>query len=199
MRRRIHVRPFRAVPDSEEDKARARLLAHFVDHPEEVFYSRQLEILFEDEFFHWITNRALRRLVDERIVISEPRQLDIGSTINLVWHRSFRFYRRAAKAVFQLVNEYTNAAGEGPLGMQGEHLVLAAFARRRFVLGAEETNEWSGKKWPETNHDLDFIFERDGQSCVEVKNTLGYPDSEKYVLKIRMARFLDTKPIIVHG
>jgi hypothetical protein len=115
------MRPFRSVPDSEEEKARARLLAYFVDHPQDVFYSRQLEVLFENEFFHWITNRALRRLIEEgRVVNAESRTLDIGSSINLVWNKSFRFYKRTAKEVFDLVNEYTNAASDGTLGMQGE-------------------------------------------------------------------------------
>jgi len=191
------MRPFKPVPDSEEDKARARLLAHFVDHPSEVFYSRQLEVLFEDEFFHWITNRALRRLLEEeKSVSSEARTLDIGSTINLVWNKSFRFYKRAAKEVFDLVNEYTNAAGDGTLGMQGEHLVLAAFARRQFVLKNEEANQWSGKQWTETNHDLDFIFEKNDVAYgIEVKNTLGYLDSNEFVTKIRMARYLGLKPV----
>ncbi len=58
-----------------------------------------------------------------------------------MWNKSFRFYKRAAKEVFDLVNEYTNAAGDGTLGMQGEHLVLAAFARRQFVLKNEEANQ----------------------------------------------------------
>jgi len=51
------------IVDTEEAKARARLLAHFVDQPQEVFYSRQLEVLFEREYFHWVTNRALRKLI----------------------------------------------------------------------------------------------------------------------------------------
>jgi hypothetical protein len=110
------VRPVKSIPDSEEDKARARLLAHFVDRPQEVFYSRQLEVLYEKEFIHWLTNRALRRLIGEKIIVSESRKLDIGTTINLVWNKSFRFYRRAANKVFGLVNDYTNAAGDGTLG-----------------------------------------------------------------------------------
>jgi hypothetical protein len=37
----------RKIKDSEEDRARARPLAHFEDNPTSVFYSRQLEVLFE--------------------------------------------------------------------------------------------------------------------------------------------------------
>ena len=72
------------VEDSEEAKARARLLALFVDHPNEVFYSRQLEVLFEGEYFHWVTNRALRALIAEGVVEMEARKLDIGSEMKLV-------------------------------------------------------------------------------------------------------------------
>ena len=52
------MRTIAAIDDSEEAKARARLLAHFEDNPESVFYSRQLEVIFEREYFHWVTNRV---------------------------------------------------------------------------------------------------------------------------------------------
>ena len=135
--------------DSAEAKARARLLAHFEDHPEAVFYSRQLEVLFEQEYFHWVTNRALRRLVEEGRILVEARTLDLGSEIKLLWNRRYRFYKRTANEVFSLVNQYSSAAGDGTLGLlltgeatrehqgrkwtgQGEHLVLAAFAREQY-------------------------------------------------------------------
>ena len=56
---------FKRIKDTEEEKARARLLAHFEDNPTSVFYSRQLEVLYEREYFHWLTNRAIRRLISE--------------------------------------------------------------------------------------------------------------------------------------
>lgn len=190
------MRTVKRVPDTEEAKARSRLLTHFIDNPETVFYSRQLEVLFEKEFFHWVTNRALRALVDEGHVKSEGRQLDIGSEMKLVWYRTFRFYKRAGNAVFDLVNRYTNSATDGTLGMQGEHLVLAAFARRQFVLVAEESSSYRDRKWASTGHDLDFIFERDGRGFgIEVKNTLGYMDIDEFVTKIRLARHIGVTPI----
>ena len=85
------MRAVTVIADSEEEKARARLLAYFEDNPKSVFYSRQLEVLFEREYFHWITNRALRRLVEEGRVHTEARKLSTGSEMKLVWHRSYRF------------------------------------------------------------------------------------------------------------
>jgi hypothetical protein len=125
------MRPFTKIKDTADEKARARLLAHFEDNPERVFYSRQLEVLFEGEYFHWLTNRAVRRLVKEGRIHTETRQLSTGAEMKLLWHRRYRFYRRAADEVYKLVDKYTTAATDGALGLQGEHLVLAAFARAK--------------------------------------------------------------------
>ena len=195
-RRGCSMRIVRKVDDSEEAKARARLLAYFEDNPEFVFYSRQLEVIFEREYFHWVTNRALRGLVAEGRVISELRRLDLGSEIKLIWNRKYRFYKRAAGEVYDLVNRYSNSASDGTLGLQGEHLILAAFARQRFLLTGEATNKHVGREWSELGHNLDFIFEKDGVSYgIEVKNTLGYLDLEEFVAKIRMSLHLGLKPV----
>jgi hypothetical protein len=184
------------VVDTEEARARARLLTHFIDNPQTVFYSRQLEVLYEREFFHWVTNRALRNLISEGHVLMEPRRLTIGSEIKLVWYKSFRFYKRAAADVFDLVDHYTSAATDGTLGMQGEHLVLAAFARRQYLLVGEETKSYNGTVWTETGHDLDFIFQKDGVGYgIEVKNTLGYLDVDEFVTKIRLSIHIGVRPV----
>jgi hypothetical protein len=187
---------FRRVDDSEEARARARLLAHFEDNQESVFYSRQLEVMFEREFFHWVTNRAIRRLVEEGRIVSEARKLDLGSEIKLLWHRKYRFYKRSATEVFDLVNRYSTAATDGTLGLQGEHLVLAAFARNQYVLLGEEVNAHRGIQWEETEHNLDFIFERGENTFgIEVKNTLGHLDINEFVTKVKLALHLGIKPV----
>jgi hypothetical protein len=187
---------FRKIKDTEEDRARARLLAYFEDNPDQVFYSRQLEVLFEREYFHWVTNRALRRLVDEGRIHTETRRLSTGSEIKLVWHKGYRFYKRAADEVFKIVDHYTKAATDGALGLQGEHLVLAAFARQKFLLIAEESRTYRAATWEVTNHNLDFIFERDGIAYgVEVKNTLGYLDLREFVTKVRLSRHIGVIPV----
>jgi hypothetical protein len=187
---------FEKVRDSEEERARARLLAHFEDNPKSVFYSRQLEVIFEREYFHWVTNRALRRLVDEGRIHTEWRQLSTGSAIKLLWHRNYRFYKRSADEVFKLVDGYTTAATDGALGLQGEHLVLAAFARQKFLLVAEEAKSYNGRTWDMTGHDLDLIFERDGVGYgVEVKNTLGYLDVKEFLAKLRLCLHIGVRPV----
>lgn len=184
------------LDDSAEARARARLLSFFVDYPNKVFFSRQLEVLFEGEFFHWITNRALRRLIEQGIVATEARPMATGSEVKLVWNKKFRFYKRAADATFNLVDRYSTAATDGTLGMQGEHLMLAAFARRQYLLVAEEASTYRDVAWTETNHDLDFIFEENGIGYgVEVKNMLGYMEVKEFVVKTKMALYLGLRPV----
>ncbi len=60
------------------------------------------------------------------------------------------------------------------MGLHGEMMVLEGFARSEFVMRGRNTREFRGRLWIETENNLDFIFERDGQAYgVEVKNTLG--------------------------
>ncbi len=49
--------------DGAEMNARAVVTEFFAERKDEVFFSRQIEVLHEDDFFHWVTNRAIRDLV----------------------------------------------------------------------------------------------------------------------------------------
>jgi hypothetical protein len=155
-----------------------------------------LEVQNEDIYFHWVTNRALRDLRDEGLIQGETRQLKTGGSINLVWHRSHRFYRRSAASLVALVEEYSDPNIGGAVGLHGEFMVLEGFARCQFVMRGRNTREFAGTSWTESGHNLDFIFERDGRAYgVEVKNTLGYMDHEEFQLKIRLCGTLGIRPL----
>lgn len=164
-----------------------------------MFFSRQLEVRLEGEFYHWITNRALRDLAGSDVLNHERRALTVpGGVVDLYWHRRGRYVRRAADRVVKLVSEYASYGTTEALGRQGEWMVMEAFARNRFVQLGRETNEYSGRKWTATDHDLDFIYERDG--CVygvEVKNTLGYMDLDELTTKVEMCQYLGILPVMV--
>ena len=85
--------------------ARERLRALFTEHRDEVFFSRQLEVRYEAEFFHWITNRALRELAQVGVLKSERRELLSHAIVHLYWHRRNRYAARAADRVIRLVSE----------------------------------------------------------------------------------------------
>jgi hypothetical protein len=96
----------------------------------------------------------------------------------------------------QIVEEYSDPNIGGALGLQGEALVLEGFARRQFVMMGRNTQEFGPVRWRRTEHDLDFIFERDGTAYgVEVKNTLGYMPHDELLIKIEMCEELGVRPV----
>ncbi len=185
-------------PDPQQKLARDELERFFDEHREEVFFSRQLEVQVEHKYFHWITNRALRQLAEEGVLRREQRDLATGSSITLLWHRGYRYYKRAAKGLVALVEAYADPNIGGALGLQGEALVLEGFARSQFIMRGRDARGFAGRSWTRTNHDLDFIFERDGVAYgVEVKNTLGYMPHDELVVKVEMCEALDLRPVFV--
>lgn len=61
------------VGDPREEAAAAALERFFDERRESVFFSRQLEVIHESDWYHWITNRALRDLIAADVIRSEVR------------------------------------------------------------------------------------------------------------------------------
>src|SRR5215471_13877333 len=184
--------------DSYEEKVHETLIDIFEKAEKKVFFSRQLEVRLENDYFHWITNRAIRRLAVERRIKDERRQLQSSGEIHLLWHPSFRYYKREAATVVKLVEEYSNPNIAGAIGLHGETMVLEGFARHQFVMKGRNTRSYGGKEWTKTDHNLDFIFERNGRAYgVEVKNTLGYMEQNELQMKIEMCKWLGIKAVFV--
>ena len=177
---------------------RETLIQFFKEHRGQVFFSRQLEVRYERDYFHWITNRALRDLEAMGLVRSEWRTLRSGGKLKLLWHRSYRFYRRSAARVISLVEEYADPNIGASLGLQGEMLVLEGFARLAFVMRGRDVQAYGWRQWQESGQDQRGfnLFERDGiMYSVEVGNTLGYMDYEEFQTKIRLCQFLGVRPV----
>jgi hypothetical protein len=184
--------------DAAQQSAEGILRQFFDNNRESVFFSRQLEVIHEHQFFHWITNRAIRTLIESGEVVAETRELAMGGEIKLIWHRGYRYYKRAATEVVKLVEEYAHPNIGAALGLHGEMMVLEGFARNRFTLLGREVNRLDDQLWTETNHDVDLVFERDGvRYGIEVKNTLGYMDYKELKVKVRLCLHLGLRPVFV--
>lgn len=182
-------------PDPQLKLARRELERIFNENPAEVFYSRQLEIHLEHLFFDWITNRALRELIADREVEAERRDLATGTSILLVWNRKNRYSRRRARRVQELVEAYSSETFGKLVGHHGQIMFESGMARAHFNWVADEVNEWNGRKWTRTNHDLDYIYERDSIFYgVEVKNALGRIDQDELEIKLEMCNELGLVP-----
>src|SRR4030095_12536957 len=154
--------PERAA-DQYEVTARHVLEKFFEAHPSSVFFGNQLAVQNEDTFFH-CTYRAIADLVGVGLIHTERRKMAIGSEIKLLWHRKHRYYKRDAKRVVELVDEYGSPNICAAMGLHGEQMILAGFARKQFILLDHNTRIFGNRQWTETEHNLDFIFERDGRA-----------------------------------
>jgi hypothetical protein len=184
--------------DPVEEQAVNVLRVYFEANRDRVFSFRQIEIEFEQRYFHWITQRALKVLAEERVVTIEQRTLSYGAPINLVWHKSNRYTRRPINAVLALVEQYSNPNFTAALGNTGELLVSDGFARFGFLQRGRNAREFRGRRWTQTEHNLDFIVERDERVYgIEVKNTLPYIDDKEFRIKQELCAHLGLIPLFV--
>jgi len=129
-------------------------------------------------------------------VKTERRKLATGAEIKLLWHRRYRWNRRGAERLVALVNEYGSPSMCEAIGLNGEQMILGGFARRQFVLRDSHTRRYGGRRWEESQQNLDFIFERDGVAYgIEVKNTLSYMDEAEFDAKIRLCEHIRVRPV----
>jgi hypothetical protein len=186
-------------PDPRQEEARDYLRDFFERNQERVFYSKQLEVQNEKLYFHWITNRAIRELAfDEGLLKVEKRKLPRAGSVTLYWHKNFRYYKREASRVASIIDEYANPNISISIGHNGEMMVQDAFVRAEFVRRGRETRSYQGKVWTKSDHDLDFIFERDGLAYgIEVKNMLGYMNKEEFDVKVLLCKHLGIRPVFV--
>lgn len=185
-------------PDPRQEEARDYLRDFFEENKEQVFFSKQLEVRNEGRYFHWITYRAIRQLEAEGLLNGEWRKLPGASSIRLLWHKNLRYHKREANRVAKVVGEYANPNIGASIGLHGEMMVLEAFARSEFVMRGRDVRSYGGKTWNNSEHNLDFIFERDGIAYgIEVKNTLTYMDKKEFDVKVKLCKHLGIRPVFV--
>jgi hypothetical protein len=184
--------------DEYVEDAKVALRAFFAERSQEVFYLKQLEVLFEKPFYHWITAKATNQLIAEGWLRAEEVPLGDATRVKLVVHRSHRYYRRQIGQSLEVIREYSRPEIAAGCGEQADVLFFNALASRGFLWAGEDTNEYEGKKWTKSKHDLDFIMERDGiaYGC-EVKNTWDYIERGEMRVKLEVCEFLGVVPLFI--
>ena len=174
------------------------LLALLDEQPETVYYESQLAVRFEDNFFHWVTVRALKDLRENERIGTSLQELTPNTQLRFYFNRRFRYWKRKAEEVRRLVLSFSNQAFTRSLGVQGELLADAGLPRVGFQPMADSVRTWEGRAWLDTNHDLDRVFHRDGINYgTEIKNRLGYIPQNEFAVKLRMCQALNLVPLFI--
>jgi len=182
-----------ALPPAKEHL----LQAFFAGGTQRVYYQRQLQVLAEREYFHWITVFALEGLVDEERIFSDTLRVGRGS-LRLYWPRGHRYRERQIRQLSDIVARMSEPAFGTGVGRHGETMFDAAFPRIGMQPVAWNASSYAGQQWERTGHDLDRIFELDGVAYgVEIKNQLQYINRDEFDVKLEMCRVLGLKPLFV--
>jgi len=195
------------------DRAKQKLVDLFTRRAAEVFYERQLQLSLEDEFFHWVTSKALQELVSERRIGTFLSKMEVdadtagptladehsgGANVRFYFSLKHRYWKRQATKILKLIREYSDSELTRAYGWQAELMFDAALPKRELLPVSENVNEYRGKRWEGSGHNLDRIFERDGIGYgVEIKNTLRYIDPAELNVKLDTCRFLGLKPLFI--
>jgi len=160
-------------------------------NPNSPYHRKQIEVIFEDRYFHWVTNRAVDELIDEGFLKQQKRasayfvyRADVGATENDIDMR------------IKVIEKYSDPAIVKGIGAYAELLYQFLFRVGGFKIVGENTNEYAGRKWMNTNHNLDYIVKKGTVAYgVEIKNTLNYMENDEFEIKLEMCEFLGLAPL----
>ena len=190
--------PEEKAEDEYVEQAKPALMKFFDENKDTVFYLKQLQVLFEKPFFHWVTARALYALDDDGLVGSEITSSEGGTRVRLFFRRGYRYRRRQASRLLEIIDEMSKPEVGEACGEQADVLFYNALMGRRFLAYGQDIREFRGTVWEETERDLDFIIERDdvAYGC-EVKNRWDYISRDELELKLRMCAHLGVRPLFI--
>ena len=101
-----------------------------------VYYLKQLEVLLEKQFFHWVTASAVNRLIGAGWLKAVEEELLGATRVKFIHHRSARYTSRQIKAMLSVIREYSRPEVARAAGVQAELLFMVAFAMRSFSLNS---------------------------------------------------------------
>jgi hypothetical protein len=125
--------------DYKVDEVKVELMATlFHKSQQAVFYERQIQVLYEDKFFHWITGRALHELSDERSIKTMKLQLGEHTEIRIYCSVLNRYWKRKQKGSENWCCAFQRLSSVGHLGTMLKqcstlHYQLLGFCRKRKI------------------------------------------------------------------
>ncbi len=194
--------------------AAQNLTQHFTDKSNQPirtpFYITQLQVLYEHDFYPWVTADAIHILNEDNIItqfrkfdLPEPQKLSnvrdiVFNAHSHAYSENASLVKRHAQGIAGLVNRYSNPACTKAVGDHLEGLVKYELRANEFQITGTHTNEFKGKTWTQTSHNLDIVAEHKSGKLnigIEVKNTLDLMEPDEIDTKIDICNFLGLVPV----
>jgi len=185
------------------DEARSAVEGYVKRDLTTVYYLKQLQVIFERKFYHWITAKAIGELVAERRLRDSfvPLRAVAGeenAKVRFIFHPKNRYTKRIIQRKIALIRRFSTEPIGRACGRQAEILFSRALLSKGFRQVAESARRYQDSEWTESGHDLDFILERDGLAYgCEIKNRFEYITRDEMRIKIRMCRHLGLIPLFI--
>jgi len=164
-------------------------------NPDSPYHKKQIEVLFESKYQHWVTDRAISVLIQEGFLRERIIQLPTIE-LNFVYRYNLRNIARAMRKRAQIVRRYSDPSISKGTGDQAEFWCLYLLRSNLFNIVGRNTKEYDGTIWTKTGHDLDFIVEKDGIVYgIEVKNWFPYLDDDLFDIKLEICAHFGIRPL----
>lgn len=186
------------APDSYFIEVQQQIREIYERDMQSVYYTRQMQIKFEKDYFHWITYNAMVGLWKLGYLKDFRIKREKGTSTRFFMHKSNRYPMRRIRKIEKLIEEYSDDTITRSCGHRAEDLFCSGLALKGFLPTDKKVRSYGGKTWEKSGHDLDFVFEKDGVAYgCEIKNTLGYIPKVELEIKLKMCEYLRLKPLFI--
>ncbi|MFA5366048.1 MAG: hypothetical protein WC325_12775 [Candidatus Bathyarchaeia archaeon] len=168
------------------------------------YHLTQIEVIWENDFFHWITGQAANQLVEEKFLSKIETSTKTQDKVVFFFNAkldtpdSKKQVLKHVKIHCQLIDKYSDDEILKNLGKHLEALVRAELRAQGFTIAETHSNKYNERKWTKTNHNLDFIAEHHSNKLtigVEVKNTLQMMKKDEIEIKLQICDYLKITPV----
>jgi len=169
------------------------------------FHFRQLQVLFETQFFHITTAQAIYRLKDRGIL--QTKRFKAGTNVATFVFPSYLLNSQNTKKTLEThmkskartISLYASPYIAKDLADHFESLTKYELRSNNLTIVSSHSNEYKNRKWKKSKANLDFIAEHpDGRVFgVQAKNELKPIEKEELEEQLEICSHLKIKPIFV--
>jgi len=110
-----------------------------------VFYKKQIQVIFEEEYPHDVTGKAVNELIEDKFLKAEPRAFRKNMHAIFVYRHNVRYTAMAIKMKTKILERFSDDEVNDGAGKYAEILFGHMFKNNQFKIIGRHTNTFRGK------------------------------------------------------